>query len=123
MLEGKPTPPDKGDEIIAPKVSDVGRLFDHLTVSIHSIDWNIGTNVQVFTQHWKIRIAGFTDGEQRARFGITSTIGREVERVLLRQNAQVCLYVTCAKSGCVSRVLTRAKHETRLAWAKRQRRG
>src|SRR5437016_203776 len=74
MLKGKRTTPNKSDKIVAPQVFDIGRLLDHLTIAKYRIARNIGTNVQVFTQHRQIRIAHTPDGDKRAGFRVAATV-------------------------------------------------
>ena len=93
LFEGERAAEHEGDEVVAPKIADVGHLVDQFAVAKHVVAADVGPDVDVLAQGAQHRIAGVGDADQRTGLRVALAIAGEIQRKRGRQNRQVALHV------------------------------
>jgi len=57
VFEGKTTPEEETDEIVSPVGLEIVDLLDEYTISVHTITWNVRTNVGAWREFSRFGIA------------------------------------------------------------------
>jgi hypothetical protein len=94
MLERERAAERKADEIVAPHMRDLFRLFDQFAATPDAVAWQVGANVEILAKARQARVARLGNRENRTRLRVRLGETQEVMGERARQNYEICLDVT-----------------------------
>ena len=78
LLERKRAAERKADQIVAPDMRDLGRLFDQFAAAPDAVARQIGADVEILAQARQARVAGLGNREHRTGFRVRLGKAQEV---------------------------------------------
>ena len=83
MLEGQAATEQKGDEIIAPKVTDFPPLLDELAPTVDAVTRQVGAEVSARGRTGGLRVAWRRDLDEWTGLGVAGAEGSKLDSRLL----------------------------------------